>query len=131
MAEPGGELAAHAPQLTPRAQVHSSPSSTVQMLSMVQPIGKLTDLTWSRKWTSQIMDGPDFFLNSTAPEQCSARKSWPYFYAPLQDMPEALTADLGVLSQLGSPFRPIKQVVNYCLPVCLGAATQWRTNLQS
>ena len=89
------------------------------MLSMVQPIGKLSELTWSRKWTSLVMKGPDFFLNNTPPEQCSARRSWPYLYAPLQDMPEALTADLGVLSQLGSPFRPIKQVVICCLFVCL------------
>ncbi len=93
----------------PRIQAHVLPAGvdTVQMLSFVQPLGRLPELSWSRSWEEEPVTAEAFF--TTRVQQQSRRLM--YLFSPAGAIPSPLRRDLGDIQRLGSPFRPLKEVV--------------------
>ena len=96
----------HAPDLDylaehlPVAAVHMSAQPTVQMMSLVQPLGRLDGVTWHRPWRERNISTRSLFGK---PELTA--DGWPYYMKDVAELPPALRTDLrNLLSMLRSPF---------------------------
>jgi hypothetical protein len=82
-------------------KVHVTNSSTVRMLSMIQPYGRAKGLGWNSAWDEKILSGQKFFLTASKTNRTNRTKQWMYLFAPVEDLPQNLHADFGQLQDLG------------------------------
>jgi hypothetical protein len=111
-----------------KLKVHVTRRDTVQMLSFVQPFGRLPEIRWRRRWHERWVESEEFFTPPAADENtyCNTNASatpatsaseWMYLYTPIEDLPVALRRDLGNLqSDLGAIFRPLKEAAFWSGP---------------
>ena len=70
---------------------------------MVQPFGKLEELSWRRPWIEKNISARALFESSSSRN----RASWPYFFSGVDHLPAQLRSDLGaLLPKLSTPFLP-------------------------
>ena len=91
----------------PTVSVHVSAKRTVQMMSLVQPFGKLPELRWRRPWKEHNMSTHALLTHPVSAAGNASTGPWPYLFLPADALPDGLRNDLGrLVDLLGSPFLP-------------------------
>lgn len=87
----------------PEVRAHVSLHRTVQMMSIVQPLGRLRGLEWQRQWTERNISVGALMQGGGGAD----RSEWPYYFAPVSTLPSPLRNDLRGAAALSTPFVPI------------------------
>ena len=106
-------------QHLPTVAAHVSMQSTVQMSSLVQPLGTLPELTWRRPWRERNISADQLFgLHAASASTTShtiphadEESGWLYYFSSLDNLPEAMRAELGseLLPMMRTVFLPVAE----------------------